>query len=100
MMNQIREEDLKKLKNKLNNYRQQERTRAKKLEAAKEKAAFNDTDKLIMVEGVLLQVLNKPDLALITQIVFSKLQDDEFWNKHKHDSIEKIIQALKKSVMN
>ena len=100
MMVQIREEELSKLKNKLNNCKQQERTRAKAAQAAQAKAAFNDTEKLIMVEGVLLQVLNTPDQVIVTRIVFAKLYDDAFWNKHKHDSIEKIIQALKKSVMN
>ena len=53
-----------------------------------------------MVEGVLLQVLNTPDQVIVTRIVFAKLYDDAFWSKHRHDSIEKIIQALKKSVMN
>lgn len=100
MMVQIREEELSKLKNKLNNYKQQERTRAKAVQAAQAKAAFNDTEKLIMVEGVLLQVLNTPDQVIVTRIVFAKLYDDAFWSKHKHDSIEKIIQALKKTVMN
>ena len=100
MLVQIREEELNKLKNQNMNYRQVIRTFNKKKEAAQSKAAFNDTEKLIMVEGVLLQVLNTPDQVIVTRIVFANLHDDDFWNKHKHDSIEKIIQALKKSVMN
>jgi len=100
MMVQIREEDLKKLKNQNMNFRQVIRTFNKKKEAAQAKAAFNDTERLIMVEGVLLQVLNTADQVIVTRIVFAKLYDDDFWIKHKHDSIENIIAALKTSVMN
>ena len=100
MLVQIREEELKKLKNKVLNYRQVIRTHEKNKQAAKAKEAFNDTERLIILEGVLLQVLDTRDQAPVTRIILSKFNDDEFWNKHKHDSIEKIIQALKKSVMN
>ena len=49
MLVQIREEELTKLKNKVLNYRQVIRTHEKNKQAAQAKAAFNDTEKLIIL---------------------------------------------------
>lgn len=99
MLVQIKAEELKRLKQQVLNYRQTIRNHDKTKKVAEAKESFNDTEKLIIVEGVLLQVLDTRDQSIVTRIVFSKLSDDVFWSKHKHDSIEKIIEALKKSVI-
>lgn len=99
-MVEVRKEELKKLKSQVLNLRAQVRNFQIARNVAAAKAAFNDTEKLIILEGVLLQVLDTRDQAPVTRIILSKFNDDEFWNKHKHDSIEKIIAALKKSIIN
>ena len=57
MLVQIREEELKKLKNKVRNYRQVIRTHEKNKQAAQAKAAFNDTEKLIILEACFCKCL-------------------------------------------
>ncbi len=63
---------------------------------AESKSCFSDTDKLIMLEGVLLAVVGSEALEPITKIVLSSFSDDAFWKKHKYSSIESILTALAK----
>ncbi len=100
MMIEIREEELTKLKNKVINLRQQVRTFNKSQIAAKEKAEFSDTDKLIMLEGVLLQVIGTEAMEPIIKRVLASFSDNDFWRKHRNDNIEKILIALAKKAMN
>ena len=99
MLVQIREEELKKLKNKLSNYRQVIRNHDKAKKVAQAKAAFSDTEKLIILEGVLLVIVGTEAQEPITRIILAKFSDDAFWDKHKHDYIEKILIALAKSMI-
>lgn len=100
MMIEIREEELTKLKNKVTNLRQQVRTFNKSQVAAKEKAEFSDTDKLIILEAVLLQVIGTEAMEPMTKRVLASFSDNDFWRKHRHDNIEKILIALAKKAMN
>ena len=98
MLVQIREEELKKLKNKLSNYRQVIRNHENNKKTSQAKAAFSDTEKLIILEGVLLVIVGTEAQEPITRIILAKFSDDAFWDKHKHDNIEKILIALAKSM--
>ena len=98
MLVQIREEELKKLKNKLSNYRQVIRNHENNKKTSQSKAAFSDTEKLIILEGVLLVIVGTEAQEPITRIILAKFSDDDFWDKHKHDNIEKILIALAKSM--
>ena len=91
---EIKEEELTKLKNKVTNPRQQVRTFNKSQIAAKEKAEFSDTDKL------LLQVSGTEAMEPITKRVLASFSDNDFWRKHRHDNIENILIALAKKAMN
>jgi len=95
---EIREEEISKLKNKMANLRAQVRNFQQAQKTAASKAAFSDTEKLIILEGVLLQVVGTEAQEPITRIILAKFSDDAFWDKHKHDNIEKILIALAKSM--
>jgi len=95
---EIREEELTKLKNQNINLRAQVRNFKQSQKTAASKAAFSDTEKLIILEGVLLQVVGTEAQEPITRIILAKFSDDAFWDKHKHDNIEKILIALAKSM--
>jgi len=96
MIVEIREEDLTKLKNKVTNLRQQVRNFNKSQEAAKEKAEFSDTDKLIMLEAVLFQLCGTDALESMVRKILQNFNDNSFWKKHRHENIEKILIHLAK----
>ena len=90
------EEEITKLKNKVVNLKQQVRNFQQSQKTAENKAAFSDADKLIILESALLSVVGTPLLEFITRKVIASFSDDEFWKKHKLESIEKILIALAK----
>ena len=98
MLVQIKAEELKRLKQQVLNYRQTIRNHDKTKKVAEAKAAFSDTEKLIILEGVLLVIVGTEAQEPITRIILAKFSDDAFWDKHKHDNIEKILIALAKSM--
>jgi len=96
MLVQVRQEEITKRDNKIKNLNHQIRNIRLLKEAAQAKAVFSDADKLIILEGVLLAVAGTEALEPITRKVLASFSDDEFWKKHRHESIEKILIALAK----
>ncbi len=95
---EAREEEISKMKNQITNLRQQVRNFAQAQKVAESKKAFSDSERLIILEGVLLAVVGTEAQEPITRIILAKFSDDAFWDKHKHDNIEKILIALAKSM--
>lgn len=94
MLVQIKADELKRLKQQVLNYRQTIRNHDKTKKVAQAKELYSDADKLITLEGILLSVVGTQALEPITRKVLASFSDDEFWKKHRHESIEKILTAL------
>lgn len=88
--------EIAKLKSQILNLTSQVRNFKLAEKTAESKSAFSDTDRLIILEGVLLAVVGTEALEPITKKVLASFSDDIFWQKHKHDNIEKILIALAK----
>ena len=70
MLVQIKAEELKRLKQQVLNYRQTIRNHDKTKKVAEAKESFNDTEKLIIVEGVMHQVSETREKNIVTHKVY------------------------------
>jgi len=94
MLVQAREEEISKLKNKMANLRAQVRNFQQAQKIAEYKADFSDTDKLMILESVLLSVVGTEALEPITRRVLASFSNDEFWKENKNKETDKILLAL------
>lgn len=97
---EAREEEITKLKNKILNLNAQVRNFKQAQKTAESKTAFSDSDRLIILEGVLLAVVGTVAQEPMIRVLLARFSDDEFWKEHKHSSIEKILFALAKIGIN
>lgn len=94
MLIQVRQEEITKRDNKIKNLNHKIRNIRLLQQAAQAKTVFSDADKLMILEGVLLAVAGTEALEPITRKVLASFSDNDFWKKHRLESIDKILIAL------
>lgn len=62
--------------------------------------AFTDKEKLMMIEGCLASVINTDKLDIITKAALYKINDIDFWKKHRDHNIVDVKKALEMALLN